>query len=53
MSPEGLFLQKGKRFLLYLKEIVGESWDSQDEFSTMMNSWDVNCFASLSLSMLC
>lgn len=31
----------------------GEDWGPQDEFSTIMSCWDVNCFASLSLSMLC
>lgn len=53
MCLVGWILQKGKGFLLYLKEIVGEDWDSQDEFSAVMNCWDENCFASLPLSMLC
>lgn len=53
MSPEGYNLQKRNAFLLCSEEVLGEDWDTQDEFSAMMSCWDVNCFASLSLSMPC
>lgn len=52
--PCGLNSSKRERLLSLLeRDIVGEDWDFQDEFSAMMNFWDENCFASLPLSMLC